>query len=358
MTSETLRTLSEPEKIESDSRSEPEMYPRGTLCLPHYARDTVISAGDDGYVEALQNYYQTHESNATERLVKLKAQLRNASTHEFWRIVMEELCAITGAQAGLVGKRVYVDETDHTIAMPDIGDPGSCVMAVTFYINAHGEKQLFRDYRYPAHGSPCAHMVHDKVLVIPERMHEFIRHNPNSMPWEKSEAFIGIPLFSGGQCFAHLALIWSCEGASQRKLGWTFIEMLLHSIEDIIVLRLEEGRTVGEGLLTQDGGEPLVPPPTEAPHHLKPHARGLSHELRTPMQGIVGMLDIMYTTVLNAIATTNSDMIRGVFEDLRRNIEVMQGTLYVVEIGRTLTVMQIVPVAQSKRPTMSYMLTS
>jgi K+-sensing histidine kinase KdpD len=58
---------------------------------------------------------------------------------------------------------------------------------------------------------------------------------------------------------------------------------------------------------------------------LKPYARSLSHELRTPMQGVVGMLDIMYSTVLDSIANQQSEMVRKVFEDLKSHIETVQG---------------------------------
>jgi K+-sensing histidine kinase KdpD len=63
-----------------------------------------------------------------------------------------------------------------------------------------------------------------------------------------------------------------------------------------------------------------------ASQSLKPYARSLSHELRTPMQGVVGMLDIMYSTVLDAIANQQNDRVRDVFTDLKNHIEVVQGT--------------------------------
>ena len=43
------------------------------------------------------------------------------------------------------------------------------------------------------------------------------------------------------------------------------------------------------------------------------------------MQGVVGMLDIMYATVLDAIANQQSDLVRAVFTDLKSHIEVVQG---------------------------------
>lgn len=110
-----------------------------------------------------------------------------------------------------------------------------------------GEKPLtprfidrFRKRTMLTHSSPCQHMKHDKVFVVPERMPDFIRNNPNKLPWERSEAFIGVPLFDDGKAFAHFGMVWSAEGAAKKQLSWAFIEMFMHSLEDIIVQRLLE----------------------------------------------------------------------------------------------------------------------
>ena len=305
---------------------------RATLCLPDFARNTVVHRGDEGFQDVLRQYFPLAESNATERLIDLKARLRNASTHDFWGILMEEMCDITGSQCGFVAKRMLVDDQDSAVEMPPLGEPGSCLMGVAFYVNNGAEvKELYRDYRYHAFGTPCEHMKHDKVFIVPERLAEITPNNPQAphLPWEQSEAFIGVPLFSEGKCFAHFGVTWSIEGAKARKLGWTFIEMFLHSLEDMILQRILEGRGFAKD----------VAPPTSTPakiiplsaitasQSLKPYARSLSHELRTPMQGVVGMLDIMYSTVLDCIANQHqqSEMVREIFKDLKGHIETVQG---------------------------------
>ena len=227
---------------------------------------------------------------------------------------------------------MLVDDQDSAIEMPELGEPGSCLMGVAFYINNGADvKDMYRDYRYHAYGTPCAHMKHDKVFIVPERMTEFVRNNPNPMPWKKSEAFIGLPLTAEGKCFAHFGMMWSSEGASKRKLSWPFIEMFMHSLEDIILERILEGRGfVKEAAAPESTPAKVIPlSAITASQSLKPYARSLSHELRTPMQGVVGMLDIMYATVLDAIANQQSDRSRSVFEELKNHIEVVQGELNV-----------------------------
>jgi len=214
---------------------------------------------------------------------------------------------------------MLVDDQDSAVEMPELGEPGSCLMGVAFYLNNGADvKQLYRDYRYHAYGTPCAHMKHDKVFIIPEKMADFIRNNPNSMPWKRSEAFIALPLFAEGRCFAHFGMIWSSEGASKRTL------------EDMILQRILEGRGFAKEVAPPESTPAKVIPLSAitASQSLKPYARSLSHELRTPMQGVVGMLDIMYSTVLEAIGNQQTDRTRGVFEELKNHIEVVQGKLY------------------------------
>lgn len=124
-------------------------------------------------------------------------------------------------------------------------------------------------------------------------------------------------------------MVWSSEGATKRKLGWSFIEMFMHSLEDIILQRILEGRGFVKEMAPPDSASAKIIPLTAitASQSLKPYARSLSHELRTPMQGVVGMLDIMYSTVLDAITNQQSERVRSVFKDLKTHIEVVQGMM-------------------------------
>lgn len=101
-----------------------ELIERASLCLPNYHLDRIAHQGDVGFKDALRQYFPLTESNATERLVKLKSKLRTASTHDFWTLLMEEMCAITGAQCAFVAKRMLVDDQDSAVEMPPLGEPG------------------------------------------------------------------------------------------------------------------------------------------------------------------------------------------------------------------------------------------
>jgi hypothetical protein len=315
-------------RIEPDeSHTEEPLIDRTNLALPDFEGNLILHGGDEGFNDVLRRYFPPAESNASGRLVELKSKLTDASTHDFWGLLMEEICDITGSQCGFVAKRMLVDQ-DSAVEMPEFGEPGSCLMATAFYINNGTDvKEMHRDYRYHAYGTPCAHMRHDKVLIIPERLSEYCPNSTNTLPWKQSEAFIGLPLFSEGKCFAHFGLIWSSEGAAKRNLGWNFIEMFMHSLEDMILKRILEGRGFTREIAPPESTAAKIIPlaAITASQSLKPYARSLSHELRTPMQGVVGMLDIMYATVLDAISNQQSETVRDVFKDLKGHIEVVQG---------------------------------
>lgn len=157
-------------------------------------------------------------------------------------------------------------------------------------------------------------------------MTEFIRNNPNKLPF-KCEAYIGVPLFFKGKCFAHFGMIWSDEGAKKRNLSWGFIEMLLHALEDMILERILLGKGFAKEPVSEDQAKMIPLDAITASQSLKPYARSLSHELRTPMQGVVGMLDIMYSTVVGSIETQRHEHVRAIFQDLKENIEQAQGKI-------------------------------
>ena len=201
-------------------------------------------------------------------------------------------------------------------------------MGAAFYVNdGQTIEHHLRNFKYHAYSCPCAYMRHDKIFIIPERLNEFIVNNPNNLN-VPSEAYFAIPLFAEGKCFAHFGVMWSPEGAARRNLGWGYLEMLFHSLEDLILGRVLEGKS-----FATPPAPAISQPQRVVPHEaisvaqsLKPYARSLSHELRTPMQGVVGMLDVMYATVQEAAESQVDPRVRKVFDTLKDNIEAVQGT--------------------------------
>lgn len=273
------------------------------------------------------------EAHATKQVVDLKSKLREAPQHAFWEVLLEELCAVAQAQCGFVTERILASDDQGVVELPELGEPGSYLTGVGVYVakSKNGAKEMLRGYRFPAYGTPCAHMKHDEVVVIPEGLDVTAPSNLPCLPWSKSEAFIGVPVFAEGRCVAHLGLIWTPEGAAARDLSWNFIEMIMHSLEDMIAPRIQARRSVPKPVRAPS--PPVGPMPLaaiKASQSLKPYARSLSHELRTPMQGIVGMLDIMYSTVLDAIASDHHSRAQAVFKELKRHIEVVQGMILII----------------------------
>jgi signal transduction histidine kinase len=118
------------------------------------------------------------------------------------------------------------------------------------------------------------------------------------------------------------------EGAARRVLSWGFLEMLFHSLEDMILERVLEGNEFAKSAQPVRTELPKIVPykAISVAQSLKPYARSLSHELRTPMQGVVGMLDVMMANVKEASESLQLDpRTRQILETLKENIEAVQG---------------------------------
>jgi len=332
-------------KMEGNSTIEPEekdtdtLIERTSLGLPNFSKESlqhpldpkyehsILHAGDPGFKDALRQHFPSPESNANEKLMALKSKLRAASTHDFWLLLLEGICDIAGSQSATIAKRILVDDQDSAVEMPEYGQPGSCLLALGILMKVGAVNHVMRDYRYHVIGAGCYHMRHDKVVVVPERMLEFVPDHPDhKYPW-KVESWVAIPLFAEGKNIGHFQTIFTSEGAARRTLSWSFIEMFMHSLEDMGVQRILEGRGFSKEAAAPESTLAKVIPLaaiTET-QSLKPYARSLSHELRTPMQGVVGMLDIMYATVVEAIGEQQGERAREIFKELKFNIEVVQG---------------------------------
>ncbi|KAI9875286.1 MAG: hypothetical protein M1830_008658 [Pleopsidium flavum] len=303
---------------------EQDLIERKSLCLPSARPGVAAHFGHDGFRGSISQYFNVAESNAAEQLVELKAKLKEADTEEFWTALMEGMTNITGAQYGFVAKRILIDDQEAAVEMPLIGEPGSCLLGIAFYYNdGHKIKNLHRDYKYLAFGAPCAHMRHDKVFLIPNKLNEFITNNPNAFPFP-TDAYLGLPLFSDGKCFAHFGMMWTTEGLKELSLGWGYLEMLLHSLEDLILQRVLEGQSFVKPVELTKSSQVIPQEAVTASQSLKPYARSMSHELRTPMQGVVGMLDVMHATVQESLEGQTNPKLREIFQVLRENIEVVQ----------------------------------
>ena len=298
---------------------------RETICFPRHGTQNVMHTADPDFKQEIDRLYDPAESNALEAVIKLKAHLQTLSTEQFWEAVTEGISDILGAEMSFIFKRVLVDDQDAAVEMPPIGEPGSCLMATAFHYCGRNNGSTIRTKQttFSAYGCPCAYMRHDKVFLIPENLNDFITNNPNKLP-TPAEAYIAVPLFAESKCFAHFGAMWSKESVSLKRLSWAFIEMLLHSLEDMILQRFLEGPNF---IRTSPVPEKRAVIPHDAvtvAQSLRPYAGSLSHELRTPMQGVVGMLDVMYATVMDAVETQTDPKLRKIFEDLKENIEVVQ----------------------------------
>lgn len=303
---------------------------RKSICISSSEPDVVLHHNDPQFAKELSRSYTASESNLLEELTSLKRALKYLHGDPFWTLVAEQMAEMVGAQLSFVSKRILVDEQNAAVEMPPIGEPGACLMASALHYNdSKGSKNTMNAFKYHAYGCPCGYMRHDKVFLIPDNLDTFIADNPNELPFP-GEAYLGIPLFADDKCFAHFGVMWSADGMGLRKLSWANIELALHCLEDVILAELLRGSNFSHKAanpVREERTQVIPHAAVTAAQSLKPYARSLSHELRTPMQGVVGMLDVMYVTVLEACEGQTDPHLREVFENLRENIETVQGML-------------------------------
>jgi hypothetical protein len=295
----------------------------------------VTCCGEVGFAEGIRRHCEVGQRNAIERLVVLKAELREADTETFWRYLMEGTTAVCNAQCGFVAKRTLLEKNAGVEMLP-FGNLGSSVLGLCFYYNdGHTIEAMHRDYSYLALAIPCAFLKHEKVFLVPEKLDSLLEDWPGRLPFPM-DAYLAVPLFSGGKCYGHFGLMWTAEGLGKREVSWAYLEMILHSLEDLILQRMlaEENCDDSIRCQQQDEGDRglrnsvyrgIKFKASAVSASLKPYARSLSHELRTPMQGVVGMLDVMHATVEKTIERHPDAKLLPMFEELRANIEVVQG---------------------------------
>lgn len=301
---------------------------RKTLCIAGSTPGLATHAGEQDFAQKLRKYYKPDENNVAEKLVHFKAELELLEGEAFWSRLMTGMTRICQSQFAFVSKRILVDDHTTAVEMPKIGEEGSCLMAVALYFNdGKGQEKMTSDYKYYAWSAPCAYMKHDKVFLIPENLDSFITNNPNGTIPLSPDSYLGIPLFAGGKCYAHFGQMWTKEGLQLKEnLSWTFLEMFMHSLEDLISKRLLSGQSFSKASENTDtNGTRFIPQAAiTATQSLKLYARSLSHELRTPMQGVVGMLDLMYATVQEQIEGQGNSQVRKIFQSLKDSIETVQ----------------------------------
>lgn len=279
-----------------------------------------------------RSYVDQAQSTAIERLVRLKQELRMLDDETFWNRFMETITSICGAQYAFVARRVPDSEP-----VGGLGGRRPSLFGFAFYYNDGHQTVGMHRNRYFVGGNPLSHMDHDKPCLITENMASFTSFGLDKLPFAV-DGYMAVPLFSDRKCLAHLGLMWSESGLRKSCLPWPFIEMILYSLEDLVVQRIRDASyqklerhqqdpktmtTAHQNIV--DSHATLLHGSTEfSSQPLKPYARSLSHELRTPMQGVVGMLDVMHATVREALDGKPSTKTGVVLQSLKENIEMVQ----------------------------------
>ena len=267
---------------------------------------------------------------AVEHLAELKQILSVSEESDvFWTRLVEGLAVICGSQFVFIVRKedeVEQQQQQHHHQHQQL------LRGLYFYYNDGSECVGLKKNRLFFGANPLSQVHYEKPCLMTEHMSHVMESSAGEIPFA-AEAYLSIPLFSWGKCLAHLGLMWTDKGLQERVLSWTSMQLALHSLEDLVVqhllLEMDNSPTpqdVSPTNLVHSAGLNVPHAVHSSPiHPFKPYARSLSHELRTPMQGIVGMLDVMHATVRESITGGPSEKNDGVFLSLKENIEMIQG---------------------------------
>ncbi|OJD13174.1 hypothetical protein AJ78_06336 [Emergomyces pasteurianus Ep9510] len=318
---------------------------RQTLCLPGLEAGIVASSGEPEFIGGMTRHYEVGQSNAIERLLRLKEELRDAETETFWKRLLEGIAAICSAQCSFVATlnpqhAQRQNGYDTVMSATETYEPPFVGVAL-YYNDGDSITAMHRNYKHFARDIPCDFMKHDKVFLIPENLASYIGDSGSNMLPFPMDAYLAVPLFSAGKCFAHFGLMWTADSLAKRDVSWAYLEMILHSLEDFVQHRILSEQSYKKQIIVQNQkrddqqrrgrgktSRPTASHSTTGSHSFKPYARSLSHELRTPMQGVVGMLDVMHANVQEAMEKRlDAAGIIPVFQELKDNIEATQDSV-------------------------------
>ncbi|KAK6530047.1 hypothetical protein TWF694_003421 [Orbilia ellipsospora] len=300
-----------------------------SICIPSCDNKSIIHSGQPGFLEMMNKHYIPDELNARSQISNLKLKLHSLQGEEFWKLLMTGMADITGSQYTFVAKRILKGDSKSAVEYPPLGEEGSCLMGLAYYVRNHdGQEALYKDIQYKGYKCPCAHMKHDKVLVIPDGLPKLFPDNPNSASLPiPAEAYLAIPLFTDSKCYGHIGMMWSKVGLDRRPgLSWAFLELFMKSLEDLVTWRiLEKPGNPSDSSATKPWnpfmGNVVLHEDVSPQQTIRPAARNLSHELRTPLQGVVGMLDVMLASLDSLEDDPKPAILRQFVYDMRKNIE-------------------------------------
>jgi len=269
------------------------------------------------------------EEKAARQVCELKADLRSkANSAEFWRILVEGMVEITGAQSSFVARRIQGDvdnspTEDHPCVDPKCAGTQKMLAIASCLDDGKGKRKIYHLQEYVTEHS----LAQEKVILIPHSLTEKHPIMKNSLLLDHIhyEAMLCVPLSHGTESMTQMGLLWTMDGLRARPpMTWGCITMILHALEDLVQSHLAK-QLAAEQATTTPGELPNTGFPHCCKISFKPYARNVSHELRTPMQGVVGMLDLIQGSIKDLAAATKPHTRKSIVKSLLENIEVAQG---------------------------------
>lgn len=245
------------------------------------------------------------QQQALQDLLELKCLLSSSPRRSFWKLLLPGILRITRCQAVTLS---HIDRQQHQpSAKYHCYDETALCRTGEDILNA----QAGRHFENCTSGSnpvifqqePFAQPVFPTGLGLTERKSILLSH--------------GDPVHQ-----SQLELLWNEGGAKDRVLSWAHVELLCQALEGMIgqqmLVEIKPRFAATVSSLRSS------PPRLDQFARLIRQAGLLSHELRTPMQGIIGTLDLMHHSIEMARDAVHRADAPDFFGGLHQDIEALQ----------------------------------
>lgn len=246
------------------------------------------------------------QHQALKDLLNLKCVLASDPRDHFWRLLVPGILRMTRCQAvslTQINQRQRQARIRYCCYSDERDSAGDDQDVHYWEKSRHAERSTRASSPKISQYQLNAHPVLSASLPFTERRSASLKH----------ENF-------GGQ--SQVELMWTERGARERILGWPYVELLCQALEGVI-----EQRMLAEAECKLPTNLPVLSAPPSVStqsSRLAKQAGLLSHELRTPMQGIIGTLDLMHHSIEMARDAVQQADAPNYFEGLHQDIEALQ----------------------------------
>ncbi|KAI5306782.1 hypothetical protein KEM56_007155 [Ascosphaera pollenicola] len=236
---------------------------------------------------------------AFEELTQLRSELRKEESVLFWSKLIKGIARTCKAQYAFVAKHTS------SASPPEYSNISTQVPGLA-YDNRHNttEDEAWDKAGKISSEIPSILPIDGPSMMACDLQSVIGEENMTKLPFPM-HAYLCMQVRVSRSYSLSLGLMWTYEGLTQLDLSWAAVKLILYALEELAKSRaklFEFQRFSKKEDHSRRENRVRRPASPRQVHNLKhpsfrafaPH---LSHELRTPMQGVVGMFDVVHADI-------------------------------------------------------------